>query len=127
MTSRDHGFQPNAQMNITPFIDVLLVLLIIYMLVAMLKAKLEFQLAQERGTWSAAAPLVVELPGEGGYRFDGQALTGVQLGLRLRALLDARGQAPLFVKAAPSREYREVITAMDIARGAGARVIGLAP
>jgi biopolymer transport protein ExbD len=50
-----------------------------------------------------------------------------ELSARLHEIYDARGDKLLFLKVDNARPYREVIAAIDIARGAGVKVFGLAP
>jgi biopolymer transport protein ExbD len=123
--------RPNAEMNATPMLDVLLVLLVIFMLVAMrMRHTLDAQLpapcdgaACDRGE----LPLVLEvLPGPA-YRLNGTAVAPDALGARLAAVYAARPTKVLTVAGHAGASYQQVIEAMDVARGAGVRVIGLAP
>jgi biopolymer transport protein TolR len=118
--------------NVTPMIDVLLVLLIIFMLVVPMSRKaIDLQLPDPTEQQSSAAPppqIVLEvLPGEK-YLVNKQAIPKDRLGVRLKEIYDPRPEKIIFVKGAPKGvKYSDVIYAMDVARGAGVKVIGVSP
>jgi len=116
-----------ADINVTPLIDVLLVLLIIFMCVApaaptALGAALP---RTETSPGPPAAGLVLEV------RTDDLALNAVpvltleDLDRRLRAAFEMRGERTLFVRAADDVPYERVVAAIDVAEGAGASRVGL--
>ena len=116
--------------NVTPMIDVLLVLLIIFMLVVPMSRKaIDLQLPDPTEQQSSAAPppqIVLEvLPGEK-YLVNKEAIPKERLGARLKEIYDPRPEKIIFVKGAPKGvKYSDVIYAMDVARGAGVKVIGV--
>ena len=118
--------------NVTPMIDVLLVLLIIFMLVVPMSRKaIDLQLPDPTEQQSSAAPppqIVLEvLPGEK-YLVNKEAIPKERLGARLKEIYDPRPEKIIFVKGAPKGvKYSDVIYAMDVARGAGVKVIGVSP
>ena len=117
--------------NVTPMIDVLLVLLIIFMfLIAMNQPRrIDLQLPEPSAAPGAtAAPSIVleVLPG-GSYAVNRAPVAREALGPHLRALYADRPQKVLFVQGDPRVRYQEVFEAMDVARGAGVRVIGIPP
>ncbi|MFI5209411.1 MAG: ExbD/TolR family protein [Gemmatimonadales bacterium] len=122
--------RPGPELNVTPMIDVLLVLIIVWLVVLMLARQvLPVQVpAQVRapGARSREA-IVLQLPDVGGYAINGQPIAGDQLETRLHQIYDARPAGPLFIDAGRSRSYQDVIRAMDLARGAGIRVIAILP
>ena len=80
---------------------------------------------------SSAAPppqIVLEvLPGEK-YLVNKEAIPKERLGARLKEIYDPRPEKIIFVKGAPKGvKYSDVIYAMDVARGAGVKVIGVSP
>ena len=121
----------SAEMNATPMLDVLLVLLVIFMLVAMrVQHVMEAQLPVPcEGTRCDGPdlPIVLEvLPGPT-YRLNGAPVSRAALATRLGAVYASRPTKVLQVAGRAGVSYQQVIEAMDVARGAGVRVIGLAP
>jgi len=120
-----------SDINVTPMIDVLLVLLIIFMITQPLsRMAIDVQVPPpETNTKSTAAAnqIVLELGNDGGYSINSQPVPKDQLDTQFHAIYDARPAKLLFVKPGTNRIYQDVIEAMDIARGAGVQVIGLTP
>ena len=122
----------NAEMNATPMLDVLLVLLVIFMLLAMRERRtIDAQLPVPCEGAACDAPpdlpLVLEvLPGPA-YRLNGEPVPRAALGARLAAVFASRPTSVLHVAGHAGTSYQQVIAAMDAAMGAGVRVIALAP
>jgi biopolymer transport protein TolR len=115
--------------NVTPMIDVLLVLLIIFMLVVPMSRKaIDLQLPSEQQQSENPPPQIVleVLPGEK-YLVNKEPLTKTTLPARLKEIYDGRPEKIIFVKGDPKVKYSDVIFAMDVARGAGVKVIGVSP
>ena len=121
----------SSDINVTPMIDVLLVLLIIFMITLPLgRRDFEVQVPSEQQTKSksqSSAQIVLELTADGGYALNKQPLSFPQLDAKLHEIYDPRPVKLLFIKAAPTRKYGDVVQAMDIAHGAGVQVIGFTP
>ena len=119
--------------NVTPMIDVLLVLLIIFMMVVpMARKAIDIQLPDPN---PAVAPanavsqqIVLEVLPNGVYTVNKQApMSKDNLMKGLKDLYDARPEKLIFIKGDPTVKYQDVIFAMDMARQAGVKVIGVPP
>jgi TonB family protein len=75
----------------------------------------------------APGNIVLQLLEDGSYAVNAEPVLLSQLDSRMHAIFDARPAKLMFVQVADNRRYQDVITAMDIARGAGVQVIGIAP
>jgi len=121
----------NSDINITPFIDVLLVLLVIFMITQpMLRKVLDIQVPVEDTTQQQqqqTAQIVLSLHADGSMDINTQPVTKAELPARLRGIYDVRPDKLIFIKSDNSRRYIEVIELIDVARGAGVKVFGLAP
>ncbi|HEV8511047.1 MAG TPA: biopolymer transporter ExbD [Gemmatimonadales bacterium] len=133
MGSGGSGSGLSADINVTPMIDVLLVLLIIFMITLPLSRR-NFpvqvppeQKNQPRQKQTQSDQIVLDLRADGSYAINTQPVAFEQLDARFHELYDQRPAKLLFIKAAPNRKYGEIIRAMDIAKGAGVQVIGFTP
>jgi biopolymer transport protein ExbD len=120
-----------SDINVTPMIDVLLVLLIIFMITQPLsRMALDVQVPPPDETVTTKTPpsqIVLELSNDGGYAINGQPVPKDQLDAQIHAIYDQRPAKLLFIKAGANRIYQDVIEAMDVARGAGVQIIGFTP
>jgi biopolymer transport protein TolR len=118
--------------NVTPMIDVLLVLLIIFMMVIPMSRKaVDLQLPDPTPDDSNSGPppsqIVLEvLPGNT-FKINSQPVTRAELGKKLKEIYDPRPDKIIFVKGDPAVKYQDVIEAMDVARGSGVKVIAATP
>lgn len=121
----------NSDINITPFIDVLLVLLVIFMITLPMSRKvLEIQVPKEEQSQATAQPstnIVIEIKADGSLAINTQPVTRADLASRFHTIYDVRPDKLLFIKVNNARPYKEVIDVIDVARSAGVSVFGLAP
>jgi len=117
--------------NVTPMIDVLLVLLIVFMLAIQQRKALDVQLPDPPCagcTGSNTDPqIVLEVLTGGRFALNRAEVPRGALAARLRETYAGRPTKVLFVKGDSAVTYQEVIWAMDVARGAGVKVIGAVP
>lgn len=126
------GSSLNNEPNVVPMIDIMLVLLIIFMIMQPLMRKaVDLQLPDPTPTVStanqASDQIVLEVLADGSFAVNKEPLTKDRLDSRLREIYDPRPDKIMFVKGDPSVKYQDIIYAMDVARGAGVKVIGIPP
>jgi len=120
---------PAAEPNVTPMIDVLLVVLIVFIMAAVqVHWTIDAQLLQPCPTeCGASLPIVLEvLPGPS-YRINRQQVSVDDLVPRLSSIFADRPDKTIQVSGHRGVRYDAVMHAMDLARSAGVRVIGVAP
>jgi biopolymer transport protein TolR len=133
MGSGGSGSGLSSDINVTPMIDVLLVLLIIFMITLPLSRR-DFdvqvppeQKPQKQQKNTKSDQIVLELRSDGSYAINTQPVPLAGLDAKFHELYDQRPAKLLFIKSAPNRKYGDIVRAMDIARGAGVQVIGFTP
>lgn len=120
----------NSDINVTPMIDVLLVLLVVFMLSMQVRSLLSVNVpppADQSRPGRPSPQVVLELRADGSYAINGRVTPLDALATRLSELAAGGQRNLIFVRAAPKRTYRDVIHAVDLAKGAGFDVVGYMP
>ena len=115
--------QPMAEINVTPFIDVMLVLLVIFMVAApLLTVGVPIELPQTAANAVAAEPeepLAISVPAEGPLMLMEDSIEEDQLISRLQELAAARQSDKIFLRADGSVPYSRVVQVMGALNAAG--------
>ena len=132
MSTGDGSSNLNNDINVTPMIDVLLVLLIIFMMIIPMSRKaIDTQLPDPNPQPSQPNvnpdQIVLEILPDDKYAINKEPVEKAALFNRLKSIYDPRPEKIIFVKGDTTVQYSYVIWAMDQARGAGVKVIGVAP
>jgi biopolymer transport protein TolR len=118
-----------SEINVVPYIDVMLVLLVIFMITApLLSQGVKVDLPQ-----AAAKPmdskdretLVVTVNREGHYYLDDRQLTPEELRRKVAAILRVRPRTPVLIRGDRNVSYGQVVKAMTLLQAAGAPSVGL--
>jgi len=126
--------RPMSEINVVPYIDVMLVLLVIFMITApLLNQGIEVDLPQadaEPVDETQQDPLVLTVDAEGQYFLNvggdpEQAIDAEALVLRVAAVLRQRPRATVLVRGDASVDYGQVVAAMSLLQQAGAARVGL--
>ncbi len=120
-----------CDMNVTPFIDVLLVLLIIFMVIAPVTPKglsaLVPQPAKpnEQPSQSDLRTVVISIEKDKSMKINQDPVTEADLQTRLEDIFKSRAERVVFVKGDPDLEYGPVANVIDTAHAAGIDKVGL--
>ena len=120
--------RPMGEINVTPFVDVMLVLLIVFMVTApLLTVGVEVDLPKTKaGAINAdAAPLVVSIKSDGSLYLQETVVESEALIPRLKAISDANPDVRIFVRGDKAVSYGEVLSVMGRIQSAGFEKVAL--
>jgi len=118
-----------AVINVTPMIDILLVLLVTFMVIPShtkgLKSEIPEPAPEDQPTVVNPQDVVLRIQKDRSININSQPVLMLELDGRLRSLFAARPGGVLFVDGARELEFADVASVIDVARGAGVGRIGL--
>jgi biopolymer transport protein ExbD/biopolymer transport protein TolR len=128
---RNEGSKVSSNINVTPMVDVMLVLLIIFMVITpMLQNKVQIDMAKVSNPTSMPDAdkddaIVVAITRDGGVFLGQDKIAVSELGARVRDKLSDKPGKTIFIRADARAQYRAVEDAIDAVRTAGVEDVGL--
>ena len=117
-----------SEINVTPFVDVVLVLLIIFMVTApMMQQGIDVDLPETttQNLRVRNEPLIITVKKDGSYFLANTTVTEKELGAKLSAILAGLDDKGVFLRADKNAAYGSVVKALAAARIAGATKLGM--
>lgn len=121
-------FQARSDVNITPLVDVMLVLMIIFMVTApLLTVGVPVDLPKAPGQAAAAQtdPVIITLNAEGQIFLQETEVSMENLGKQLEVITQNNAEAPMFIRGDKSVAYGKIVTLMAVMAAAGYSKVAL--
>jgi biopolymer transport protein TolR len=125
-TEREH--RAFSEINVTPFVDVMLVLLVIFMVTApMLEQGIDVDLPETttQPLQMREEPLILSVKKDGTYHLARQPVPLEELQPKLQAIFAGTDEREIYLRADKDAPYGTVVKAMAAARLAGAKTVGI--
>jgi biopolymer transport protein ExbD len=122
--------RPSGEINVTPLIDIVLVLLIIFMVMTPVMLKELVAKVPQKSTELVPQPpgdnpIIVELDARDALTLNGEAVSPESLGERVADRLRHDRQKVVFFKIDDDANYGSAVRVMDVCKGAGAATLGI--
>ena len=117
-----------SEINVTPFVDVMLVLLVIFMVTApMMEQGIEVDLPETttQNIRVQEEPLILTVKKDGSYHLGSREVSADELSAKLDAILEGAEDREVFLRADRAARYGFVATALAAVRAAGGRRVGM--
>ncbi|MDX1580789.1 MAG: protein TolR [Alphaproteobacteria bacterium] len=121
-------YRPMSEINVTPFVDVMLVLLIVFMVTAPLLTvgvSVNLPTSNAKSLGQDEKPLAVTMNAEGAVFLQDEEMRPAVLGQRLRAIAEVSPDTRVYVRADQSLSYGQVMQVMGIVNAAGFNKVAL--
>ena len=124
----DKDMEPMGEINVTPLVDVMLVLLIVFMVTAPLLSQgvqVDLPETQAPPLQQDIEPLVITIQRDGSIHLQRHPIALAQLPERIRAMRQQRPDLPVFIRGDAQVPYAQVARVMGALEAAGIRKVGL--
>jgi biopolymer transport protein TolR len=124
----ERGHRAFSEINVTPFVDVMLVLLVIFMVTApMLEQGIDVDLPETttQPLQMREEPLILSVKKDGTYHLARTAVPLEELQAKLQAIFAGTDEREIYLRADKDAPYGTVVKAMAAARLAGAKTVGI--
>jgi biopolymer transport protein ExbD/biopolymer transport protein TolR len=128
---RNEGAKVNSNINVTPMVDVMLVLLIIFMVITpMLQKGVSVDMAKTNNPMplpdaDKEDALIVAVQRDGAVFFDSQKVSAEELTQKVKDRVQSRTNKQVFIRADARAKYKPVVDVVDDVRSAGVDQVGL--
>ncbi|MFQ5345809.1 MAG: protein TolR [Mariprofundus sp.] len=124
----DKDLEPMGEINVTPLVDVMLVLLIIFMVTAPLLTQgvnVDLPEADAPSLQQNVEPLVVTIAADGDIHIQKHTINIKQLAPRIQAMRKVKPDLPVFIRGDAKTPYGRVAEVMALLESAGIKKVGL--